>query len=334
MKSIVYHGPKNIQVEERPLPEVGENEVLLKVSHAGICGTDLNIYVGAHPRATAPLTIGHELSGTIAKGTKDLKEGTRVTVRPLISCGECEPCQNGLSHVCQNLKLYGIDDAGGMAGYMKVSADKVHVLPDDFSMELGAFVEPLAVGVHAVRRAGFEAGMNTVIFGGGTIGMCVASVLKLMNAGKVIVVELNPFRKKLAEELGMITIDPSKEDVEKKILELTNNVGADQVYDCAAHPSVTPLLTKVAKVRGKVVIVGAYKKPPEFNLLDMMFKELETVGTRVYTGEDFELSIDLLGKDFPFEKLITHVLPVENAQEGFDVLLNGGDAIKVMYQFN
>ncbi|ALC89207.1 dehydrogenase [Bacillus sp. FJAT-18017] len=334
MKCIVYQGPNTIQVEERPVPVPGENEVLLKVSHAGICGTDLNIYVGAHVRAMAPLVIGHELSGTIAKGTEEFKEGTRVTVRPLISCGECASCQSGQSHVCQTLQLYGIDDEGGMAEYMKVSKDKVHVLPDHFPLKLGALIEPLAVGVHAVRRAAFEPGMNTVVFGGGTIGLCVASVLKLMNAGQVIVVEMNPFRKEMAEQLGMITIDPTMEDVEGRIRELTNNVGADQVYDCAAHPSVTPHLTKVAKVHGKIVIVGSYKKPPEFNLLDMMFKELEAVGTRVYTADDFNSSIELLGREYPFEKLITHVLPIDKVQEGFDVLLNGGDAIKVMYQFD
>lgn len=334
MKSIVFNGPKDIAVEENPFPQLQENEVLIKVSHSGICGTDLNIYAGAHPRAAAPLILGHEFSGTIAKGNKEFEEGLPITVRPLISCGNCRPCKTGQNHVCESLKLYGIDAAGGMAEYVKVTADKVHVIPKELSMKVGALIEPLAVGVHAVRRSGFEAGMTTVVFGGGTIGMCVASVLQLLNAGKVIVVEINEFRRNLAKELGMLTIDPINEDVESKVREYTNLNGADQVYDCAAHPSVMPHLTKAAAVQGKIVIVGAYKKPAEFNFLEVMFKELELVGTRVYTAEDFDSAIELVNKNYPFEKLITRVFPVDQAQEGFDILVNGGDAIKVMFRFD
>ncbi|PHI28107.1 zinc-dependent alcohol dehydrogenase [Budvicia aquatica] len=332
MKAIVYHGPKEISLDDVPVPEINQDEVLIKVHYAGICGSDLNIYVGAHPRAKSPLITGHEFSGVIAKGNGHFKEGTPVTVRPLISCQHCAPCENGVSHVCSSLKLYGIDTAGGMAEYVKVPANVVHQLPADMPMTIGAFVEPLAVAVHAVSRTNFNVGDSVVVFGAGTIGLCMASVLQAGGAKQIIVVETNPYRLQLASELGFIALNPAEIDITARVSELTKGIGADVVYDCAAHPVVAALLTKVVKVQGMIEIVGSYKKPAEFQLLDIEFKELTVIGTRVYTKRDFNTAINLISKGFPYERLITVYSP-EQAKDGFDMCLNGGDVIKVMYEF-
>ncbi|MRY42720.1 MULTISPECIES: zinc-dependent alcohol dehydrogenase [Bacteria] len=333
MKSIVYNGPNKIDVEDKPMPICSDNEVLIKVAYSGICGTDLNIYVGAHPRAAAPLIIGHELSGVVAEDYPSLPKGTPVTVRPLLFCGECTPCLTGNSHVCKTLKLIGIDTDGSMAEYVKVPADKIHVLPEDISLELGAFTEPLAVGVHAVKRSGFSFGNSAIVFGAGTIGLSVASSLKLLYKANTLIVETNPFRRKIAEELGFTVIDPSKDNLDAAVSNFTNGNGVDFVFDCAGHPKVAEQLVGLVKVHGTVVIVGAYKKPAALDLLGMMFKEVNVMGVRVYEPEDFDIAIKLLEEPFDFGKIITHILPVEKAQEGFDVLLSGGDAVKVMFKF-
>ncbi|MDN8588155.1 alcohol dehydrogenase catalytic domain-containing protein [Paenibacillus sp. 11B] len=333
MKSIVYNGPNKIDVEDKPIPDCSDGEVLIKVAYSGICGTDLNIYVGAHPRATAPLIFGHELSGLIAEDYPSLPKGTPVTVRPLLFCGKCTPCLTGNSHVCKSLKLIGIDRDGSMADYVKVSIDKIHVLPESVSLELGAITEPLAVGVHAVKRSGISIGNSALIFGAGTIGLSVASSLKLLYKANIFIVETNPFRRKIAEELGFTVIDPSKANLEVAVSEFTNANGVDFVFDCAGHPIVAEQLVGLVKVHGTVVIVGAYKKPAALDLLGMMFKEVNVMGVRVYEPEDFDIAIKLLGESFDFGKIITHILPVEKAQEGFDVLLSGGDAVKVMFKF-
>lgn len=333
MKAIVYHGSNNVSLDNVPVPEIKANEVLIKVHYAGICGSDLNIYVGAHPRAKAPLVPGHEFSGVIEEGNGHFAKGTKVTVRPLISCGHCYACESGNSHVCASLKLYGIDTDGGMAEYVKVPADVVHVLPDNMPMTIGAFVEPLAVGVHAVSRAKMQAGDSVVVFGAGTIGFCVASVAAACGAKQVIIVETNPFRLGLAKEAGFIAINPADTNVVDKVLELTGGTGADVVFDCAAHPSVAAVLTKLVRVQGTIEIVGSYKKPAEMALLDIEFKELTIVGTRVYVKRDFETAIKLIQAGFPYERLITVYAP-EQAKEGFDICLNGGNVIKVMYQFS
>ena len=162
MKSIVYHSAQEITVEDQPMPEIAAGEVLIKVAYVGVCGSDMNIYQGVHPRAKAPLVMGHEFSGTIVAGHPTLAKGTPVTVYPLLSCGHCEPCLSGYAHVCDTLKLIGIDCDGGMAEYVKVPVDKVMPIPPTLSLKLGAFLEPVAVGVHAVRRSGYKPGDRVV----------------------------------------------------------------------------------------------------------------------------------------------------------------------------
>ena len=333
MKAIVFEAPQTVSLREKERPEAPQGWAFIKTSHVGICGTDLNIYAGSHPRAQAPLVMGHEFSGTIVSGHPTLPEGTPVTVNPLLSCGTCIPCTTGQSHVCESLKLVGIDCDGGMAEYVVAPADSVVPLPKGLSLALGALVEPVAVAMHAVRQGGYVPGDHAVVFGAGTIGLCVALALKSFGASQVTIVETNELRLQKAQELGFTTIHPVRENVREVVMSLTNGTGADFVFDCAGHHSVVPLLTDIVKVRGTLVIVAAYKKPTEVNLLQGMFKELSMRFVRVYTAKDFELAAQLLVQQPDFEKIITHVLPPEEARKGFDLLTSHTDAVKVMYQF-
>jgi threonine dehydrogenase-like Zn-dependent dehydrogenase len=188
MKSIVYRNTQTITVEEKPIPEIGPGEALVKVAYVGVCGSDMNIYQGMHPRAKAPLVMGHEFSGVIEKGPSEWPKGTPVTVYPLLSCGQCDPCRNGYAHVCNTLRLIGIDCDGAMAEFVKVPVEKLLKIPPNLSLKLGAFLEPLAVGVHAVRRSGYKPGDRAVVFGAGPIGLCVATCLKYFGASEVIIV--------------------------------------------------------------------------------------------------------------------------------------------------
>lgn len=332
MKSIVYQSAQAVTVEEKSLPEIGPGEVLIKVAYVGVCGSDMNIYVGVHPRAKAPLIMGHEFSGTIVAGHPTLPKGTPVTVYPLLSCGHCEPCLNGYAHVCNTLRLIGIDCDGAMAEYVKVPVDKVMPIPANLSLKLGAFLEPLAVGVHAVRRSGYKPGDSAVVFGAGPIGLCVASCLKYFGATQVIVVEANPYRLGIAQQLGLTTIDTSKEDVRARIKELTGGVNADFAFDCAAHPSVQTVLMDVIKVQGTAVIVGSYKKPPEVDLLKVEFKELTMIGIRVYERRDFEIATQILESGtIDFDAMLTVSSP-DKAPEVFQDLLKGTNTIKMLFK--
>ena len=334
MKCIVYEGTQQVVMAERAIPELNEGETLIKVAYAGICGSDMFIYQGTHPRAKAPLIVGHEFSGVVEKGHPTLPKGTPVTVYPLLSCGQCEPCRSGYPHVCNTLRLIGIDGDGGMAEYARVPSDKVVEIPAGLPLDLGACIEPLAVGVHAVRRSGYRPGDTAVVFGAGPIGLCVASCLDYFGAGRVIVVEANPYRLDVARQLGFTVIDAASEDIPAKIGEYTRGLNADFAFDCAAHPSVQTHIMNVVKVRGTVVVVGSYKKPPEVDLLKVEFKELTMVGIRVYEPRDFETAARILGSGrIDFRRMLTVVEP-ERAAQVFADLQAGTDAIKVLFKLS
>lgn len=334
MKAIVYTGPNDVSFREVSKPDLKENYSLIKISHVGICGTDLNIFAGTHPRAKSPLIMGHEFSGTIASEHPTIGVGEKVTVNPLLSCGKCHPCNTGNPHVCEDLKLVGIDSDGGMAEYVAVPNHCIVPLPKEVSLKTGALVEPISVAVHAIRQGGYKAGDRAVVFGAGTIGLCVALTLRHYGASQVTVIETNDDRLKMAKELGFHTLNPIKDDIQREVRALTSNLGADIVFDCAGHPRVLDLVTDIVKVKGKIVIVAAYKKPAEFQLLQGMFKELTVRFVRVYTPTDVDLAMQILVNNLDFEQLITHVFPPEKAKEGFDLLVTPSEAIKVLYQFD
>lgn len=187
MKAIVFTGVKNVEFQQREKPIAPEGWALIRVSHAGICGSDLTIFLGAHPRAKAPLIMGHEFSGYLEQDIPDMPKGTLVTVDPLLSCGHCTPCREGNSHVCQTLGLLGIDCDGGMAEYAIAPIPMIVKVPDGVSPKLAAFVEPIAVTVHAVRMAQFNPGDNALVFGAGTIGLALAITLRRFGASSVTI---------------------------------------------------------------------------------------------------------------------------------------------------
>jgi (R,R)-butanediol dehydrogenase / meso-butanediol dehydrogenase / diacetyl reductase len=332
MKSIVYKSALNVAIEDKPVPETGAGETLIKVAYAGICGSDLNIFQGVHPRAKAPLIMGHEFSGTVVKGHPSLAEGAPVTVYPLLSCGHCEPCRNGYAHVCDTLGLIGIDCDGGMAEYVKAPAGKVVPIPKSLSLKHGAFIEPVAVGVHAVRRSGYQPGDTAVVFGAGPIGLCIASCLKYFGASEIIVVEANAYRLGIARRLGFTVIDAGSEDIRAKVGELTGGRRADLSFDCAAHPSVQALFLDVLRVRGTGVVVGSYKKPAEVDLLKIEFRELTIVGIRVYEPRDFETSAKILESGFMDFDLMLTASPPEQAPDVFGALVKGTDCVKALFR--
>ena len=335
MKVIQYLGVNKISVVEKEEVVAPKGWAKIKVSHSGICGTDLNIYAGTHPRAKAPLVMGHEFSGTLENDTSMMKKGAPVTIYPLISCGHCTPCKSGNAHVCNTLGLYGIDKDGGFAEYAIVPEENLVPLPQGMSMKLGALIEPIAVAVHTLRETGFTSGDNALVFGAGTIGLCVALTLRLFGARDITVVETDEKRLALAKEMGFTVINPIVQDIVEYAKIKTNGDGFDTVYDCAGAQAVANTLLDVIKVKGQIVIVASYKKPAELPLFKGMAKELSIKFVRVYRKKDVEIAAEMAVKEPLYEKIITHVLPIEKAQEGFDLLFTkGSGAVKVMYKFD
>jgi threonine dehydrogenase-like Zn-dependent dehydrogenase len=194
MKAMVLTEWEKLELKDTPLPELAEDEALIKVKYAGICGSDVHIFTGHHPTAKAPVILGHEFVGTVMKinSRKSLKFkiGDRVVAEPLISCGVCEACLAGNGHVCKNLKLLGIHTDGAFAEYVKVSVAKIIPVADHLSDRVAALTEPFAVGFHVNQRADLKNGDTALVIGGGPIGLIVGMVAKVSGASKVIFSEI------------------------------------------------------------------------------------------------------------------------------------------------
>lgn len=339
MLAAIYEGPMQVRLQTIPQPSVPDGWALIDVSYCGIYGTDTFIVGGTHPRARAPLVLGHEFSGTLLEVNysgaleiegKGFKVGDAVVVEPLISCGQCHACQTGNAHVCKNLRLYGIDAPGGMAEFVVAPIAKLHKVPDGVSLELAALAEPLAVAVHAVRRSSFKPGDVVAVLGAGPIGLLLALVLRASGARSVLVSEASQDRLDVARALGFMAVD-AKIDPVQDILNHTGGEGTDLSFDAAGHPAVAEILTRVTRVRGQIMLVGSYKKPVPVDLQSIVFKEQNMNGTRVYAPEDFTIALEMIRAGaMPLARLIT-ALPFSSLEEGFKLAFAGGRAIKVLF---
>lgn len=329
MKAAIWTGTEEMTVREVPLPEIPAGWALVKIAYNGICGTDLSIFHGQHPRAEHGLIPGHEMSGWIEKaGASGPAEGALVVVEPLISCGECRACTSGHSHVCRRLGLYGIDTPGGMAQYVALPPEVLHEVPASVDPRTAALAEPLAVAVHAVSMSGMEQGDTVAVFGAGPIGVLTALVARHEGAGRVMITEPNAWRREVARDLGFDVV-PQNSSMAAVLADLTGGEGADTTFDSAAHPSVAAQLADVTRVLGRIVIVGVYKQPTALDLQAVCFKEQSIVGVRVYTTADMTRAIELIASgELGLEKFPTKAFTVEEAAAAFDAAATGLDCLK------
>ncbi len=334
MKAAFYSGNKTISVEEVSPPQLGPGQVQLRVSHCGVCGTDLHIFQGhMDQRVKMPAVIGHEMSGQVASvgaGVERVAPGDRVVVRPLDPCGNCPACQAGHSHICQNLKFIGIDSPGAFQQLWNVPAFTLHKLPDSVSMERGAMVEPLAVACHDVRLGGVKKDDFIVVIGGGPIGMLIALVARQAGA-RVLVSEVNPHRLSLGGQLQLQTVDPRETDLPALVENQTGKAGADVVFEVSGSAAGTEVMTKLPRTRGRIVVVAIMPQPHEVALFRFFWRELQMVDARVYEPEDFEKAISLAGSGtFPLDKLISAVRPLDDLQKTLESLETSTDTMKVL----
>ena len=240
MIQAVMTRPGEIEFIEIPIPELNEGEVIVKIMRIGICGSDIHVYHGKHPYASYPVVQGHEVSGEIAKvgdGIKQFKVGDKVTIQPQVVCGKCFSCIHGNYHICDELKVMGFQTTGTASEYFKVDASKLLKLPEDMSFDEGAMVEPLAVAVHALSRAGEVKGKKILVLGAGPIGNLVAQSAKGLGAKAVMITDLSDYRLQKAKECGIdFCVNTKDQDIGKVLLDNFGQDKADLILECVSIP--------------------------------------------------------------------------------------------------
>jgi 2-desacetyl-2-hydroxyethyl bacteriochlorophyllide A dehydrogenase len=325
-----YLGPDRIEAEEVSLPVISDEEALLQVEACGFCGSDINIIAGTHPRAQAPLTMGHELSGKIVdikSADSRFSVGDRVTMYPLISCGSCYVCTHGNPHVCRQLRLFGFDVDGGMAEFVKLPVASLMKLPQNMSPEIGALIEPLAVAVHGVARANLDGVRVAAVLGAGPIGLLTALVAKERGIPDVVISDVLEARLDLARDLGLQAWKAG-EEMRSAVMTLSDQNGADVLFECAGHPSSAREMTALVRSRGVIVNLGVFKKPVEVDLQAVNFKEIEILGSRVYERKDFQDAINMAMR-LPLKRIISYTFSLRDVNLAFRQFLSG-DVCKVM----
>ncbi|MDD2969919.1 MAG: NAD(P)-dependent alcohol dehydrogenase [Lachnospiraceae bacterium] len=264
MKAAVMTDLMEIEIQEKPMPEITETEVLVKIEYVGVCGSDLHYYESGRIGdfiVEPPFILGHEAGGTIVKTgakVKHLKVGDRVALEPGKTCGECEFCKQGKYNLCKDVQFFATPPVDGVfQEYVAHDAALSFKLPDQVSTMEGALIEPLAVGMHAAMQANAHIGQTAVVTGAGCIGLVTLLALKAMGVSKVIVTDIMKKRLDKALELGAdYVINSKEEDAVKRIMELTGDTGADLGFETAGSQITATQLIKSAKKGATIVLIG------------------------------------------------------------------------------
>ncbi len=334
MKGIVWHGPESMSVEEMPEPTAEPGTVVIRTGAAGICGSEVEGYLGKMGNRTPPLVMGHEFAGTVVSVGESVDEGwggRRVTVNPLLSCGECRLCHSGLKNLCVNRTMIGIHHPGGFAEYVQVPESALSEIPDDLDISAAALAEPLANGVHAVRLGtSCLPAEHAVVVGGGTIGLMVLQSVLLSGIPNVSVVELHEGRREQAKELGAHEVFASGDEAGEAVREATGGLGADLVLDAVGAGVTRQLAVDLVKPGGMVVLVGLQGNETTLGFHNVVRGQVTLQGSYAYTPEDFEQALAWISSGQAGIGELPAALPLERGPDAFARLVEGPqDQVKV-----
>jgi L-iditol 2-dehydrogenase len=297
MRQAVMTEPGTINIREVPAPSAGPGEVLLRIRRIGVCGSDVHVYHGRHPYTTYPVVQGHEFAATVESmgpGVAGIRQGMKVTATPQVVCGQCPPCRRGAYNICNVLKVQGFQAPGCAQDFFVTSADKLVPLPEHFTFEQGAMVEPAAVAVHAVARAEPLAGRNVVVLGAGPIGNLVAQVARAAGA-RVLITDLSKYRLAVARRCGLeATAQAREESLAAASTRVFGDSGFDIAFECVgAETTMTEVIACVAK-GGTIVVVGVFGQKPRVDMGLVQDRELRLMGTLMYRLEDYRAAVRLI----------------------------------------
>lgn len=322
MKAVQIASPEQLKIVDVEKPVIdNRNNVLIRMTAAGICGSDVGIYHGTNAAATYPRIIGHEMVGRVAEigaSVTGLKVGDRVIVNQVTSCGECYPCRMGRGNVCDHLAVRGVHIDGGYQEYIAVPEADCYLLPDSLSDEDAVMIEPTTIAIQSCTRAQLEKDDMLLILGAGALGSTILKIARQM-CDHIIVADILDNKLEAAKENGAkYTIHVLKEDLEEKVREYTNGHGATVSIDASGTSDSLMKLLRATGNAGRVMVMGFSTAPIEINQFLITSKELDVRGSRLQNkrfGDAIRLiqegKLDLKGS-------VSHTFPLTKAQEAFD----------------
>ena len=339
MEAVVKaHAGPGVEVREVPLPPMGPTDVLVRVEAASVCGTDLHIFnwdPWAQGRIHPPLIPGHEFCGFVAAVGSEVtavKEGDFVSAEMHVACGKCLQCRTGQAHICQRVKIIGVDANGAFAEYVAIPESNIWELPASLPREYASILDPLGNAVHCVL-AGDIAAKTVAIVGCGPIGLFAIAVARACGAAAVYALEVNEHRRALAAAMHAdAVLDPGKDDVSAYIHEQTGGYGVDVVLEMSGHPDGMRLGFEVLRSGGRVSLLGIPSRPVEIDFArDVIFKGATVQGIngrRMYETW-YQMEALLKADKLDLSPAITHRLPMHDFAHGME-LLKSGEASKIL----
>jgi (R,R)-butanediol dehydrogenase/meso-butanediol dehydrogenase/diacetyl reductase len=335
MKAVAFKKQNEMAVIDAPVPHAGKGEVVLKVHDCGICGSDLHACQYGFGMPSGSI-MGHEFCGEVCEVGQgvDYAIGQRVAALPFVMCGECDRCKRGMEIHCHNLKGVGLGQLpGAYAEYVACAAGSLFRLPDNVSSRDGALVEPLSVGLHAVKRSGVKPGETAIIMGAGPIGLATLTWAKGKGA-TCVVSEVAEGRAELARKLGAnIVLNPNDQNPADKVREMTGR-SPELIFECIGVKGTLQSAVNMVGPRGQVVVVGVCMEPDQIQPVNCIFKEVSINFVLGYDPADFDETISALatGRIRP-QPMVTDIITVDQVPEMFDSLRRPGSRAKVLVEF-
>ena len=338
MKALIWEAARTMRMREEPKPLPAADEILVKVAHAGICGSELGGYLGHNALRTPPLIMGHEFAGEIAElGAAvssiqpDLNIGQAITVNPLWYCGECAYCRRGLNQLCHQRQLLGVHRPGAYAEYVTVPAKLARPLPAGMDTRIGALTEPVGCAVRIAELAGDVVGEDCLVIGAGPIGLLSLQMLKLNHARRVFIVEMDDQRLRMGAELGGIPIQPRETDAVQIIKDATNGQGVAVSVDAVGSAVTREQCITATSAGGRLILSGLHEEHSAMPAADMIRREIQVQGSFAYSPANFAHALDLLEqRAVRLDPWIVEA-PLQVGGEWFDRLIDApGNVAKVL----
>jgi threonine 3-dehydrogenase len=339
MQAVVKaHAAAGVEIREVPVPDPGPGEVLVRVQAASVCGTDLHIYnwdQWAQGRIHPPLIPGHEFAGVVAavgQGVTTVKEGDKVSAEMHVACGKCLQCRTGQAHICQHVRILGVDANGAFASYAIIPETNIWKLSPAIPHDYASLLDPLGNAVHTVL-AGPIAAKTVLVTGCGAIGLFSIAVAKACGAARVYAMEVNAHRRSVAAAMGAdLVLDPAADKVEEQILEETGGTGVDVLLEMSGHPAAIRTAFSLLRTGGRASLLGIPSKPFELDFArDIIFKGaiVQGINGRKMFETWFQMEALLATGKLNLEPAITHRLKLSEFPQAMQ-LLQSGEAIKVI----